>query len=713
MSSTIDILNACSTKLLQIDLRVDKLRSSVSGESPSAPPPTPYTPGALIAEDILVDIMSRVTGTKPKRTPPRCHECHGPVSGYHKEYPHGLNVCELEHYDLCEGFILEGKNRSGHYWRGCPQEYIPPSNSRVVDEEPLEARESLDDSSVESEVSIYQPSRTMTPTNRERIKTRSVQEDLMASKFDNLDLNDGSNESVFPPPAPKNPLGKSKEDLLLEAELAEIEVLKEREQKMELVRKARLEKQKMKDKLEQLSSQEQEQEQRHEHRTEKSLHDVVDNLHTAAARDRQHHRPSIYTGPDMNAIRRDEYTRRRVDTEMDGVTDIPALSNARTETHGRIGVPRVKSSGRGRDDVEDEPVYQRRSQPYRGSQPEHRLEAEEVLYKVVTEYDRYGKQHRTLVEHDVHTPRQRRDEYDVQTPRQRRDEYDHGWSYDHQASRGCRSPTPPRREHIGGNYNQYRHRTTSSPPSRHRDQARTPVRARRAATVDDRAPRVAARDSRSSDEKEGKALSLTDHAKNLPVEFAKSATSKNMNLALWVYGAVSELHGSLLGTSPPIKTVVLEAKLQHIMNVIHVTCLNSNAGEFKPVSWSIGRTYHHLVQAKVDSGREHWSQFESLYRGSPHASEMVSAEREHRAALLKPPATGVKRDEFKRDELRGNKRVCTTWNESEIEGKCKFEAEHPGEKCNRQHTCSYCDKKGFTRNWHQDKFCKRKKDNDK
>ena len=167
MSSTIDILNACSTKLLQIDLRVDKLRSSVSGESPSAPPPTPYTPGALIAEDILVDIMSRVTGTKPKRTPPRCHECHGPVSGYHKEYPHGLNVCELEHYDLCEGFILEGKNRSGHYWRGCPQEYIPPGSSRVVDKEPLAARESLDDSSVESEVSTYQPSKTITPTNRE------------------------------------------------------------------------------------------------------------------------------------------------------------------------------------------------------------------------------------------------------------------------------------------------------------------------------------------------------------------------------------------------------------------------------------------------------------------------------------------------------------------------------------------------------------------
>ena len=146
-----------------------------------------------------------------------------------------------------------------------------------------------------------------------------------------------------------------------------------------------------------------------------------------------------------------------------------------------------------------------------------------------------------------------------------------------------------------------------------------------------------------------------------------------------------------------------------MMNVVHVTCLNSNAGEFKPVSWSVGRTYHNLVQAKLDSGREHWSQFESLYRGSPHASEMVSAEREHRAALAKVPPPPANR----KDDLRANKKLCTTWNDSAVEGKCKYEVEHPGEKCNRQHSCSYCDNKGFTRNHHQDRFCKRKGDSEK
>ena len=45
----------------------------------------------------------------------------------------------------------------------------------------------------------------------------------------------------------------------------------------------------------------------------------------------------------------------------------------------------------------------------------------------------------------------------------------------------------------------------------------------------------------------------------------------------------------------------MEAKLQHLLNVIHVTCLNSTNSDFKSKAWSVGRTYNNLVQAKVDS----------------------------------------------------------------------------------------------------------------
>ena len=692
MSDTLEILQLCSERLQRLDHKIDRIRLSVSEQSPAPPPPTPVPESAVVVGNIVTEIMESATGarakafeevkSKPKRAPPRCHECHGPIRGYHQEYPHGLNICQLEHYEHCEGDIVEGKNRSGHYWRGCPADYLPLGSDDIDTGDELENSDEKKSPNHSYESPIdkdYRPSQETTPVSREKISTRSASNaDQLASNLKDLNLN------------PKNHLSKSKEDLLLEAELAEIEVLKEREKKLELLKAARVEKQKRKDNIDRLSSQGQE-----TLRRKKSLHDAVDRMQVKSRDDNQPKRSSLYSGPDMNEIRRDEHTRRIVERDMDEMYDLPAFSNARSKDGRRVPVPRVKSSSRMNDDA---PVHHRRDQPSKhgGSEVQSGQEQgeEEILYKMVTTYDRFGNPHRALKEYVVEQPTHRRVV-----------EADSGWHHDLKSGKGYRSPSPVRREFHSRSQYQYRHRDKSSPPERSRDLDRTPVRIRRATTVDDRVPRMVPLESRLTEEREGKTLSLSDHAKNLPVEFAKSATSKNMNFALWVYGAVSELHSSLIGITPPMERSVVEAKLQHIMNVVHVTCLNSNAGEYKPVSWSVGRTYHSLVQSKVDSGREHWSQFETLYRGSPHAAEMVSAEREHRIALSKVPAPGVKED-----QKAAKKRICTTWNESEVEGKCKYEVEHPGEKCNRQHSCSYCDKKGFTRNHHQVSFCKRKGD---
>ena len=202
------------------------------------------------------------------------------------------------------------------------------------------------------------------------------------------------------------------------------------------------------------------------------------------------------------------------------------------------------------------------------------------------------------------------------------------------------------------------------------------------------------------------------------MEYARSATSKNMNFAVFMYGAVHELHSSRIGITPALPQGVLEAKLQHLMNVIHVTCLNATASDFKPVAWTVGKTYHNLVQSKVDSGREDWIDFDVHHRGSPHAAEMMAAEREHRAALLaKPEARYEKKDDKKNDdkknERKDDRQPCTTWNNYEVEGKCRFEAEHPGEKCYRSHHCSYCKKNHpLSRTLHQARFCKKKQEED-
>ena len=193
------------------------------------------------------------------------------------------------------------------------------------------------------------------------------------------------------------------------------------------------------------------------------------------------------------------------------------------------------------------------------------------------------------------------------------------------------------------------------------------------------------------------------------MKYVRSASLKNMNFALFMYGAVHELHSASLGMTPPMEKELVEAKLQHLMNVIHVTCLNATAADFKPVAWSVGRTYHNLVQSKVDSGREHWLEFEQLHRSSPHAAEMIAAEREHRAALVKNP----RRSDRPEDVKAKDRKSCPTWNEHEVEGKCKWEVENPGQKCNRDHSCSYCSKKGTGRTMHQARFCKRKLEDEK
>ena len=155
-------------------------------------------------------------------------------------------------------------------------------------------------------------------------------------------------------------------------------------------------------------------------------------------------------------------------------------------------------------------------------------------------------------------------------------------------------------------------------------------------------------------------------------------------------------------------------KLYYVYGSKYIKNQKSNPSEFKPAAWSVGKTYHNLVQAKVGSGIEQRLEFEQLHRSSPHAAEMIAAEREHRAALMKGPRKGDKQEDRSRQEDRSkDRRPCPTWNDYEVEGKCKWDAENPTQKCNRVHSCSYCSKKGNGRTQHQARFCKRKLEDDR
>ena len=630
------------------------------------PPPTPTSP----------------TMSGKQRASARCHECHGPIAGYHQGYPHGLGLCQLEHYDLCPGGVLE-KDRGGHIWKTCPEEYEPPEDSQhgLNEEDP-----------------DFSPS-------AENVSPGSggVDEVKGAAGVHARDqLSDVPNVPPTLPSVgvPKNGDGKTDADILIEAEIAELALAEKEEEKLQELTRLRKKKEESLQNIARLSRQAQGE----GARSKTLFHNNIDMLRANNQSSEESRRDtSMYRGPLISEIREDSHTRDTVEGLMQShVYDIPAFSQA---TQHKRGQPRLK-----------QPVVNP-TVPDTRQGGEQRPAQGEVLYKWVIKTDQYGREYKELVEVTPEilptTPRE------VVTPAP-------GWYYDDQSGRMYRSMAQAPaaallseqvRGERGSHHVYVDSRTGGHTPSwgvQRAEVRHTPAVVRRASVQSERVPGIVPLTANQSEEREGKIpLSIASHARNLPMEYARSATSKNMNMAVFMYGAIHELHSSRIGITPAMQQGVLEAKLQHILNVIHVTCLNASATEFKPVAWSVGRTYHNLIQSKVDSGREDWIDFDMLHRGSPHAAEMFAAECEHRAALMAKPDGVVKKSD-KRSDKREDKAPCTSWNGYEEEGKCKYEAEHPGEKCYRAHFCSYCKKKyPNNRTIHQSRFCKKKLEDDK
>ena len=658
MSTAQETLEQCSLKLQRLSGSIDRIRSlSISNNTIDliAPPSTPTSP-----------VMSG------RRAAARCHECHGPIAGYHQGYPHGLGLCQLQHYDRCPGGVTE-KDRGGHTWKICPPEYLPPQ---------------LDEEISDDDDSLY------------------VNEDLISNSTDGENAGAGQAASRasegFKNPntsAPTNmkPEGKSEIDLLLESELADLAFAEAEEKKLKEVAEIRKRKEQSLENIARLTRQAQGE----GARTKTSIQSSIDILRSSnRAQSVPRKDASSYSGPTMPDIRQDSFTRNNVETLMDTVYEVPAFSNA---SQHRSGQPHLK------------PTHQTRVCP---TPNENRLGGRvmdkiqivtqkptggEKLFKWVFKRDQYGRDFKELVEASPERP---------PSPPRHIVDTSPGWYFDEQTNRMYKNPT-----HSHPTTHPYHDsRREGHTPDQQQQRVvvdRTPAGMRSVTAKYERVPGIVPLTSNQSEEREGKLpLSIASHARNLPMEYARSATSKNMNFAVFMYGAIHELHSSRIGITPAMQKGVLEAKLQHLLNVIHVTCLNATAADFKPVAWSVGRTYHSLVQGKVDSGREDWTDFDMLHRGSPHAAEMVAAEREHRAALLaKPDKSTIN---VKKVDKKEDKPPCTTWNEYEEEGKCKYEADHPGEKCNRSHHCSYCKKKNPSfRTLHQARYCKKRLEEDK
>ena len=423
------------------------------------------------------------------------------------------------------GNIEEGKDRGGHFWRGCPPEFEP----QVAGGGSLDSLKDIGGVDFSDGPGVY---RSPHPSQ----KSPSLSEKSLTPPQKSPDIRMRGTE-----------LGGSKEDLLLEAEMAELKLMEERNKKMEEVKKK---KQQAQEHFDRLSRQDMGEGARTKHVSHDNIQYNAELLRTKnRVQSQPRNERSGYQGPTISEMRQDQFTNQKVDDMMGPVRNIPAFSNIRDQEQ-KYPQPRLKKhsqfQGGERKDTSSGNCYSPAQ------------DDEEPLYKMVTKVDNFGVEYRQLVK--VTPPRP--------MPDQRQKlivDGEEDWFFDQQT--GCMYRT-------GQRYHSPNHHSTvhgprgaalTSSQNRVYQVKKTPNLTpfqQNTRDRDERFPGIVPLDKDQADQKEGKTpKSIASHARDMPVEYAQSATPKNINFAMFMYGAISELHSSRIGMTAPMEPGVLEAKL--------------------------------------------------------------------------------------------------------------------------------------------------------
>ena len=217
-------------------------------------------------------------------------------------------------------------------------------------------------------------------------------------------------------------------------------------------------------------------------------------------------------------------------------------------------------------------------------------------------------------------------------------------------------------------------------------------------------------------ERQGKTEKVPDRiqwARNCPVSWTSKASASNINVVLWAWSFFNELLATRTGMAPNLETGELEARLQHFCHVLEITLQTSGQADFGGDSWAVARLYDCKVQQKVDSKMFSWVQLSNINHGASLPHEMIAATQElAKKTVIKEPLGGGK----KTGEGKGNPgkdkdkpyKTCFTWNKSDTRGKCQFEVENPQQKCKKIHECTWCKTKQLTPIDHQRSFCRKR-----
>ena len=178
-----------------------------------------------------------------------------------------------------------------------------------------------------------------------------------------------------------------------------------------------------------------------------------------------------------------------------------------------------------------------------------------------------------------------------------------------------------------------------------------------------------------------------------------------MNPVLWAWAYMSELLATRTGQAPNLEQGELEARMQHFCNVFEITLQSSQQSDFGNDAWNIGSLYHQKVQQKVDNNQFNWCQLSAMNHGASHPHELMAA---HQELVKKPKRDSPNRGDGNDTNVERKKSRCSTWNKSEVRGKCQYEVDNAHAKCKRLHECTYCKSKSYTPVNHQRTFCSKR-----
>ena len=651
--------------------------------------------------NLVVDTMVRT-----------CHGCHAPLDEDHQEYPSGWQKCQLEHWDGCRGGIAEGKALNGSDWRGCPLGYVYV--------------ESIDDESGSelTEDGLKKHEITLDSDDKDAGRT-ATQYDDSGSR---TDLGIKKPDDVAPPGAVAD-LEEDPDLVLQQLEAANILLKKqvkareqqtseERDRKVAML-KAENEKlaksmngdiggAKVKDiKL-----------QPHPGNSRRksavggsSLPSNQEHLTRNRLRASEY-RPedkSAYSGLDIKGIRKIPDLQVQVDKLIGAVQHlapsldsrpsfvldksvlskpaVPVTFSARnfsTEAGTAVGNDPETSS----DDEFDEA-------PRPGFVFKWRRDATGEKYNVEEKVTVQQEENVDLIYRYVRDEATGRSYKKLVLRDNPEEELVPQWVVNPDTGKRVKMLVPSkqksRKEEAATLFTCQDTFTTPLPPPGVRTpqlSSSAPARTAHMATLQEK------------DEKQGKMPSIVSYARNCPVSWTSKITSDKLNMGLWCWAFISELLATRTGQAPTLQHGELEARMKHFLNVLEIALQPSSPTEFDTHAWRVARLYADKVQQKVERG-DTWMGFESRYGGDSQPHELMAAERELAARMPKKK----EKEEVKNTQ---EKKSCTTWNSSSVEGKCEYEVQNEGRNCSRRHECSWCKERGKRSLHHQRSFCRQR-----